>query len=481
MNHYFPPEYPIDAFPLKVKEAVLDVQRLVQAPGALIAMSFLGAMSIASQRLIDVQFPATGKARPVSLNLLVIAESGERKSTVDSLVCEPIYSHDEHASLAYEIAVKEHQSKHTLWVAIRKGLCRNIVKQTQLGEPVNGLLTDLDAHTSQEPQPPRHRRLIRQNVTERSIFEALRGNGESLAFVSDEGQLILNGGVMRHLGLVNRIWDGAKLLTMDRAGHESLIVQNPRATVSIMVQPAVLNKFVQSHGEIAHGSGHWARYLIGFPPSTKGFRFMWNTKTELPALEGFHDRLRHLLDKSDAHGSSGAGARQLIEFSDEASARWFQLANEAESDLKPGLYMSDISDFASKYMEIVSRVAAILHYFAGMDGKISEDTLMKAVAIMGWHLQEFKRLFSPQHMLSQDQVDTQALSYYLRTRHWKGLGSNSFVPRNQVLRNGPVRPKSRFDIALSNLQATGAIALGQDPAKKIYINLNDHYFNQIAA
>lgn len=86
--------YPIHAMYSAIRDAILEVQHNLKAPDALIAGSFLTAMSIASQGDVDVELP-TGQLRPVSLDVLVIADSGERKSATDSIVGAPIYEHDE--------------------------------------------------------------------------------------------------------------------------------------------------------------------------------------------------------------------------------------------------------------------------------------------------------------------------------------------------------------------------------------------------
>ena len=95
MNNFTPPRaYPIHAMYKAIRDAILEVRRNLQAPDALIASSFLTAMSIACQGDADVELP-TGQVRPLSLDVLVIADSGERKTATDSIVCAPIYSHDE--------------------------------------------------------------------------------------------------------------------------------------------------------------------------------------------------------------------------------------------------------------------------------------------------------------------------------------------------------------------------------------------------
>ena len=92
-NTLLPSPYPVNALHAGIRDAVLEVQANLQAPDALIAGSFLTAMSSACQSDVEVELP-TGQVRPVCLNILTIADSGERKTTTDSVVCAPIYDHD---------------------------------------------------------------------------------------------------------------------------------------------------------------------------------------------------------------------------------------------------------------------------------------------------------------------------------------------------------------------------------------------------
>src|SRR3546814_10182349 len=79
--------------------------------------------------------------------------------------------------------------------------------------------------------------------------------------------------------------------------------------------------------------------------------------------------------------ASGKVERDPVEFSDDAKARWFAQASKTEWMLRPGDYLHDITDFGSKAMEIVARLAAVMHYFGGEQGKISLDTLERAISI----------------------------------------------------------------------------------------------------
>ena len=76
--------YPVSALPPLLQDAVVEAQSFVQSPGALVACSALSALSPAAQGLANVRRDHQ-LVGPVSLYILAVAESGERKSTCDRI------------------------------------------------------------------------------------------------------------------------------------------------------------------------------------------------------------------------------------------------------------------------------------------------------------------------------------------------------------------------------------------------------------
>jgi len=484
MNGMFPKPlapvpYPLDAFLVIARETGFELIRNVQAPDAMVGMALINAISMACQGLIDVKLP-TGQVRPVSQNLLIVAESGERKSTLASLLLAPFREADTRAIMTHGFKMAKYQAELDAWQAKNKGLRRAITKASSKGEGTDVLDTELAEHAKLKPTVPRLRYFLRQDITAKAIMEALQGDGESIAITTDEGHMLFQSAAMSHLGLLNRLWDSPEVLPLDRAGKEQILAMNPRVSVSIMTQKAPLQAYLEKRGSVAKGSGHWARYLIGWPTSTQGYRWVNPSEQLWEHLPIFHARISELLVEYQTMIESGKVERELIEFSDDAKARWFALAAETERMLREGEYLSDINDFASKVMEILARLAAAMHYFVGEGGKVTLDTLERAFAIIRWHVEEYKHLFSPQFVVPQDQIDAQAIANYLRLHLWLGPSSDTFVPKNHVRRNGPVRDKARLNDALELLAAQGAVEVGVAPKdKKTYVRLMNHFFGSM--
>lgn len=466
--------YPLGAFHLSVLEAVKEVHRYVQAPDALIGMSFLAVMSAACQGLIDVKLP-TGQICPVSLNLFVIAESGERKTSVDNRVAKPLHERVAKRQQAYEEAKEDYDYQYELWKDTRRALTMKRAALVNKGEPTEEITQRLLEHHRSRPHPPRMRQTIRKDLTKRSFVDALHGDGESIALMSAEGGILLQSEAMRQLALLNSAWDGSTL-SLDRADNDHVLAQNPRVTLSIMAQPSVFHDYLTRLGEQARGTGMLARCLVGWPLSTQGHRDTVRDEPTWDKLELFHARVDQLLDDHDQHLATGQIERTVITFTEEARHRWFNFAEAIEYHTHPQGEFHDIKDFASKSCEIVGRIAAILHHFTEQEGAITVDTLERAMVIMQWHTNEFLRLFSVNSDIAQLFRDADAVKGFLYKRVVRRM--LSAIRHNDLLQL--VSPKRLRDVkrlrpALDLLIHHGCVWI-EDHSGTQWVHLNLSHF-----
>lgn len=471
MNAQLPPTmYPTDAFPKIVREAIQEVQRSIQAPDALIGMSFLSTMSAAAQGLIKVKLPTTGKLRPISLYLFSIAESGERKSTVDNLVSSPIHKFDESSEAQFNEAIKCYTADYNIWSGIKTELTKRTIKENLDGEVSEDWKTRLAEHERQKPVKPHLRRIILQDTSERALLEALEGQGESVALISDEGEIILSSPLLNRLGAINKLWDGGPLV-LDRVHGKRVSVRDARVTVSVMAQSAVVREYLRKQGSTSRGSGFFARFLVAWPQSTQGYRFSANHDVTWDHLSKFHALIESVLLDA-GHNQPPTESRQAIyELDEDAKDLFFKAINSVEMQIQPCQALSDIPDFASKTGEIALRIAALFHHFSGQSGKISIDTLNRAISIVNYHIGEFKRIFSPTYEVPQIDVDIANLHDYIcrKTPLWP----NGVIPRNYIYRSGPIRNYARFQTAIDALCFQGkTFAFTYPPSKTRYISIN---------
>ena len=481
--------YPLFSFPPRIYRAAMETIKLVQVTDIIAGTSCLTALSISVSPLVDWKHPLSGQIRPSVLNQAIAAISGDRKSSADELVCSPIYDRDEAVFLARAEEAKAYARAKREWVSTKKIFLRRINKLARAGKSTAELEAMLDAHEASEPAKPVTHRIIYQDMTRVSAFEALEGDGKAIAVVTDEGQTLLDSTVMRHYGFLNHAWEGKRLLTYDRAKHDSLIVQNPRVTVSFMVQPDVLAAFFAKRGKIVQGSGFCARYLFSRSPSVQGMR---EPKLSSPPVDliPFHDRISELLAKYQLMLKNGKVVRTVLQFDEEAKLRWLQIAGDVETDFKPGLYLHDISDFGNKFMDMVGRIACLLHYFeAELTAQatdvimeptelISMQTLDCAANIAQWHLREYKAIFSSALNPLPEEIDGRSLYHYLyRTFFTRNIMQ---VEKNQVRQCCGLR-RGRFDpafnhLALGHVLFTNPLMLKGSKRATEVIHLNEAHF-----
>lgn len=465
--------YPLHAFPLVVHAAALDVLESTKAPPALVGMEFLTNMSATAQGLFDVRLPI-GKISPVSLNLLIVAESGERMSAVHRIVGTPMYKFDDQQREAYEESLRLYEQEVRVWKVTEKALTRKLSKAVKDDADVESVQQELCDWARAKPVKPRARQLMRQNISERAMMDALEGSGESVAFIGDEGEVIIKGGALDKTGFLNKAWDGAESLKMDRANGVSVVAHQPRVTVAFKAQPEVLQELMKRRGVIMRGSGHWARYLVGNPPSTQGTRQSHGFAQCSTRLAPFHARMQELLDEFGERMQTSEVERQVLDFAPEAHWRWQLMANEIEGLIGPGGYLADVKDFASKIMEITSRVAALLHIYGGAGDQISVDSLEQAGLIVEWHCHEFKRLFSPACQPSQADEDARLLGDFLS--QYRAQGGSHMLLRRDLRLIGPVGISRRFDEALRVLISAGCVRLVRDSKRQEFVELNSQVF-----
>ena len=136
-------------------------------------------------------------------------------------------------------------------------------------------------------------RLLYSDTTPAGFAYGLYKHSRSAGLIEDEAGRIFNSRLLDDLGLLNKVWDGRSLTVDRRSG--SFFVDDPRATVSWMVQPHIFGKYMESKGDEARGIGFLARCLVSYPVSTQGSRFELNKPMENEKIDAFRRRIRDLL------------------------------------------------------------------------------------------------------------------------------------------------------------------------------------------
>jgi putative DNA primase/helicase len=459
--------FPLESLPTLIREAVEEYQRYGQQPIALVASSALAAVSLATQGLADVARDAQLHG-PTSLNFLIVAGSGERKTAADRAFTRALADWERERSDALRPDIVRRAAELTVWTAERDGLLaaiRTAVKNKPA--QVEDLRRRLIEHEGRRPTELVAPRLRYEDVNPQSLAFMLATGYPSAALWSDEGGIVTgsrgmsNESFLGFLAALNRLWDGGEL-HHDRKQAQSVHVEGRRLTVSLMVQPAVLAELSQRGGGLTRGSGFLARYLIAAPDSTMGTRLYREPPEDMPALARFHDRVRACLEAPLTLDGQGRLNPPLLSPSSDAFMVWRAYHDEIERELSPLGEFAEARDFASKSAENAARIAACLHLFEGRQGAIQAQTMRSAVCLARWYLREALRLLG---LLEEPQewTDARLLDSWLRE---KGVTS-----RRDILHRGPaqLRDRARRDAAIRVLKDLDRARLRREGKQEVLV------------
>lgn len=439
--------FPLDALSPTIGKAIQAIIDIVQIPPSIAAQSVISAAALVCQSRYNVELP-TRKKVPTSLFLFSVAQSGDRKTTADSLALQPVTDRErelketaagleatyENQLAAYEAAKAE--AKRHKGPRSEKEAKLNAVGLPPVKPPAGVLITD-------EATVPGLQKLFAEAMP-------------SLGLFSDDGASWLGGYSMQDENSsstgasLSHLWDGKPVKRVRATGFE--VHYGRRLSLHLMVQPGVALKLFGN--KALRDQGMMSRMLVAFPRSLRGTRF-WKEPTEQSwaDIRAYHNKLAARL-RQDMRFENEA-TRELkfdvLTLSAEARKLWIEFADHCEREMAPGSKYEDIGDFASKMPENAARLAAVLSYFertpaALAQEGISEAALLAGIKVMRFYAGEAIRLFGA-GSVDEDSDNAQLLIDWIRE---KGLTT---VGAQYLSQSGPkpIRPGAILKRALTML------------------------------
>ena len=458
--------YPVEALPPLLRDAVIEAQAFVQAPAALVACSALSALSIATQGIVNVRRDPQLWG-PVSLYLLSVAESGERKTTCDRIFGAALRDWERDRALACAAELSEYETATASYEAKKAGLLESIKRKRRDAQDTaedDRALVDLRAMA---PTPVSVPRLLYADATPEALAHALATGWPSAAVLSAEAGAVFGAHgmgyetILRNLALLNVLWDGGEF-PVDRRSKPSFRLRDRRLTFGVMVQPEALRGFIERAGALPRGSGFIARFLIAWPASTQGHRPYRRAPQAMPAVDVFNARVRALLDTPLITDAQGGLAPTMLDLSPAAHAAWVQAYDHIERQLGGAGHYASIRDVAAKAAENIARLAALLHVLGhGLEGEIDESSVESASRIIDWHLHEARRLLAdldaPPELSAAIRFDAWLRDEALRTGDLR-------IASARIYQYGPgcVRDSKALKAALALLDERGRARVAQE-------------------
>lgn len=381
--------FPIDA--LGALRAPADaIAAMTQAPPAMCAQSVLAAATLAAQPHFDVVLP-TGERRPTSGLFVTVAESGERKTSVDGYATRAVAEAERRLAEQDESVREAFRLDRAAWKeateaakAAAKKLGRDAIREAL-------------AAIGPEPKEPPLPMLLVADPSPEALAMHLADGRPHAGLFTDEAAILLGGAAfndetaMRTGGLLNVLWDGRPVRRLRvLTGHR--FAPGRRLTCHLMMQGVVADRLFGD--PTLRGIGLLARTLLVAPQSTAGTRF-WNDPAPAvqATLSAYDGTLRRLLDRAPRVLDGGALDPSPLAFTADGRDILIALYNAVERSIADGGALSGLRAFAGKAMEHAARVAAVMCTYADPDAvEIGAHETANACALVEYYAGEMLRL-----------------------------------------------------------------------------------------
>lgn len=445
-----PPEpYPVAELGPILQPAAESLRRVIQAPDAVCGASVLAAASLAAQALADIEID--GRTIPLSLWMLTVAESGERKSAVDAEAMRAARDYEKELAKGYELDLRTHAADVAEWEA----RCADARKQAGKRHGV-GLADALKA-IGPAPLAPLIPRLIVGDFTAEGLAKLLAAGLPSVGAFTDEAALVFGGhgmskeAVARTAATLCKLWDNG---TLDRVRSldGATKLYGRRLALHLLAQPVIAERALSD--DVLAGQGFLARCLLAWPESTAGTRpYRAESLRDDAALARMAYRLGelHRQPLPLAEGERQELRPRALHLGAAAKAVWVQLHDAVEAGMRPGGQFATAKPWASKTPEQALRIAGVLTLLESTAAQeIDAGTMERAAELALWHLHEAVRLAGTAE-LSPEVRDAEAL---LKWCHDTG---RTLLYSTDALHKGPARIRERetFARAMGELERAG--------------------------
>ena len=440
-------------------DPIMAIAKLTQAPAAIAMQSVLAVASTATQGLADVE--ALHGTVPITLYLVTVAQSGERKSACDGLATAAIKEVDQERERQYRYIKRVFEAE---LVEFQKGQRRKPKKDFDV---IEGDIKYPNVELA--PEPPLVTTILISDVTIEGLHRRLETGTPSVAVMTDEGGQFFGGhgmkpeNALKTVAGFSKLWDGAPI-SKSRASSETVVLYNKRVSLHAMIQPRVAQNVIGD--PMMKDQGFLSRVLIACPDSKIGSRKISNdpaytaAKREAQAvLHIYNERIKELLNIEllilpDTR--SDLNLRQL-KLSDQARSSLEEFYNRVEHSSNKGEAFEYMTGFAAKAPEMAARIAGVQTLYADERAtEITGEMMSNGIVMMEWYLAEM-------HRVSDTGRPNEELCMAEELRLWLVNGwTGEFINKRTIMKNGPgyLRDGNTLDICIKKLVEHGWLVRG---------------------
>lgn len=439
--------YPVKALGKVLGDAVLAITDKVQCPDAIAAQSVLGAAALAAQAHADVIHPALGDKHPLSLFLVTIAASGDRKSSADKVALDPVHLREADLYDQYKRDIQSYSDAKDRYDRSRDRLLKK-ADDSEFNDQMSALIP---------PIAPRGPLLTVQEPTLEGLHKLMVDGQPSLGLFSDEGGRFLGGHGMsedaklRTIAGLSELWDATNIKRV-RGGDGWSFLRGRRLSLHLMIQPGIAAEFLSN--KMFADQGILSRMLVTAPASLAGTRMQREPKAATDAaLKRYRDRLLKLLRHKPCFADfdkSELKPRALL-VATNAKLVWRNFADECEAALAEGQKYEPIRGFANKLAEQALRIAAVLELVDDINvEQVNSPSMKRGIEIARYYASEALRLFE-QGTCSAEILQAE------KVLKWLHKERKSVIALPTIYQNGPnsVREAAKAREAVNMLVSHG--------------------------
>lgn len=405
--------YPVQALGGILGPAVERMAQVIGVPQALAAQSVLATSALATQGHAGLQLD--GRNYPLSLYLITVAASGDRKTAADRFALLPA-----------------RQWEREQWQRYREQLARYRAAQRQ-AQRINPADPDPTNRVPLEAEPSAPR-LITTDPTIEALIKGLCHDLPSMGLFCDEGGQFLGSSTMsrdnrlKTVTTLSSLWDGSPIDRARSMAGESLRAYDRRLSLHLMLQPYLAIQLLSD--PLLQAQGILGRCLMTWPVSLAGQRSYQSVDlSKDAALKRYHHRLSALFYQPWSLSPDGALQLSPLTLSPLARRRWIDLHDAIEAQLGEFGELASVRPNGSKAADNLLRVASILAVVEE-SSVVEVDHIQRASALIGYYLTEIQRL-TEQEPVCRVKEEADRLLRWLQVKDWKRFSIRD------LNRNGP--------------------------------------------
>ncbi|HEU4411650.1 MAG TPA: YfjI family protein [Polyangiaceae bacterium] len=404
-----PPDFPTAELPPFARAFVEEYARFGGVVPDGPATFALGAMSCALAGKFEVCLKlgepgARGYYQPLNLFMLVVADTGERKSDALDAAFRPVYDHQAELTDLWKAEGPAAEAEAEAAKASAADAAARL-KKSPNDRDLRKAYADALARQEAAKAPPAPR-LTTKDVTPERLADLMAEQGGRMCIAVDEAGFLRNA-----LGKYNANGDTSldvylqgysrQPVQIDRKSGPPIYMRRPTLTIAAGFQPGALRQ-AGSRSDF-RDLGMLARFLLSVPRSLSGRRSYRTPAMRAATLDAWARTLRAML----TYPTPKAGVEPpYVALSRDADARLEKLFDEIEFRLDPqrpgGGELAHMRDWTAKFISTVGRLAGLFHFSAAAargeldlayERPVSGETMANAVAVGRYYLAHARHVY----------------------------------------------------------------------------------------